>query len=70
LAGLVRRDAVPTDCWAVLLDIADPVAVNIVTSAASTLGFVTQLTAISPLSIANRFAAVVDVAVLKGEYFV
>jgi hypothetical protein len=66
----VRRDAVPTDCWEVLLEIADPVAVNMPTEVASTLGFVTQLTAVSPLATANRFAAVVDVAVLKGEYFV
>jgi hypothetical protein len=66
----VRRDAAPTDFWAVLLEIADPVAVNMPIEVASTLGFVTQLVAISPLATANRFAAVVDVASLKGEYFV
>ena len=66
----MRRDAAPTEAWPVSLAIADPVAVNIVTSVASILGLVTQFTAISPLSIDNKLAAVVEVAVLKGEYFV
>ena len=39
-------------------------------SAASILRFVTQFTAIYPRSIAKRFAAVVDVACLKGWYLV
>ena len=66
----MRRDAAPTEAWPVSLAIAAPVAVNIVTSVASILGLVTQFTAISPLSIDNKLAAVVEVAVLKGEYFV
>ena len=59
-AGFTNNDAAPTDCCAVLLEIAEPDAVNIPISVASILGLVTQFVAISPRATVVKLAAVVQ----------
>ena len=69
-AGFASKEAVPTDCCPVSLEIALPVAVNIDIVDDSTLGFVTQFVATSPLATDFKLLAVVERALLNGVYFV